>query len=54
MKRTVKKCACGRVSDPVHLSIVKDAWVKNGFAFFQYDCPQCKRDNTIKIVWDER
>jgi hypothetical protein len=52
MKRAVKKCDCGQVTDPFRLSIVKDAWVKGKFAHFEWDCPRCKKTHVSKIVWD--
>ena len=52
-KPIVIKCACGRLTNPVTISIVKDAWVKNCFAYFSFLCPQCKKSNTIKSEWNE-
>lgn len=53
IKRTVKKCECGRVSDPIHLEIVTDTWLKGGFVFFEYDCPQCTKKLLIKRSVEE-
>lgn len=52
-KPTVKKCICGRVSNPVTLNIVNDAWVKNFVAHFQFNCPQCRKKNVVKMIWNE-
>ena len=54
MKRIVKKCDCGQVSDPFRLAIVKDAWVdRKGIAHFEWDCPRCKKTHTSKINWTD-
>ena len=52
MKTSAKKCTCGRVSDPLRLMIVKNTWLDKGdIAHFQFDCPQCLKENTVKIDW---
>lgn len=50
---TVVKCDCGRVSNPIHLEIVTDTWIKGGFVYIQYNCPQCTKQITIKILADK-
>jgi len=49
MKATVIKCDCGRVSNPIQLEIVKDIWMKGGYTFIEFNCPQCTKQLTIKI-----
>ena len=54
-KATVKKCECGRVSNPIQLMIVTDAWLnKKNIAHFEFNCPQCKKRNVVKSIWNER
>lgn len=54
MKPTVKRCECGRVSNPIFLNIVSDAWIDNKqIAHFTFDCPQCLKENEINMAWDE-
>lgn len=48
MKSMVIKCSCGRVSNPIHLEIVEDTWIKGNFAYAQFSCPQCLKRLTIK------
>ena len=49
---TVKKCECGRVSNPLQTMIVSNAWVdKRQVAHFEFPCPQCKKINTVKADW---
>lgn len=52
-KPTVKKCECGRVTNPVTINAVNDAWVKNSVAHFQFNCPQCRKKNVVRMIWDE-
>lgn len=54
MKPTVKKCECGRVTNPIQVTIVTDAWIKDSMAHFEYDCPQCCKRNEIKMIWNEK
>lgn len=54
MKRLVKKCECGRVTNPISLNIVEDAWQKDGYNFFQYKCPQCLKEHTLKSSCSEK
>ena len=53
MKPTVKKCQCGRVTNPVTINAVVDAWVKDKVAYFDFNCPQCGKKNNVKMLWDE-
>ena len=47
MKRLVKKCECGRVTNPIQLSIVEDAWYKDDMDYFQFKCPQCEKVHVL-------
>lgn len=49
MKATVMKCKCGRVTNPVQIEIVKDTWVKKGVIHYEFDCPECRKTNVIKV-----
>lgn len=53
LKRMAKKCECGRVSDPIHLEIVTDTWMKGGYVYFEYDCPQCVKKLQIKRLIED-
>ena len=46
----VKKCSCGRVSNPVFLEIVKDTWIKGPYVYVMFDCPQCLKEHTLKML----
>lgn len=51
MKSMAIKCdKCGRVSNPVHLEIVKDTWIKKGYAYAEFDCPQCLKTHVLKTL----
>ena len=54
MKITVKKCECGRVTNPIQLSIVENAWVKNGIEYYQFKCPQCRKNHIIRMTINEK
>lgn len=52
---TVTRCRCGRVSNPISLMRVQDAWIdRKGVAWFEFKCPQCKKDNKVKTIWIEK
>ncbi len=54
MKPVVKKCECGRVSNPITLNLVKDAWLNSkNIAHWEFDCPQCKKTHVATSIWDE-
>ena len=54
MKNTTIRCSCKRVSNPITLSIVNDAWIKSSYGYFQFNCPQCNKTHIIKTLWDEK
>jgi len=54
MKATVRKCSCGRVSNPIQLDIVKDAWIKGNETFYEFDCPQCRKTLVVSTINDRR
>ena len=52
MKPSATKCECGRVSNPLHLMIVSNAWVdKKQIAYFEFPCPQCTAKNVVRVDW---
>lgn len=53
LKPTVKKCECGRVTNPITINAVTDVWIKDGVAYFEFPCPQCSKKNEVKMIWNE-
>lgn len=52
MKPSAKRCECGRVTNPLHIMIVSDAWVDNNkIAHFEFPCPQCTVKVVVKVDW---
>lgn len=49
----VKRCECGRVTNPVTTDVVNDAWVKHGVVYFEFICSQCANKNVVNMKWSD-